>query len=270
MYAFGLEENSQYREAEEFGRIALEVNHKDVWAVHALAHVFEMEGRTTDGISFLTESSGDWKSSYFAIHNWWHLALYYLERGDVADVLTLYDGRLRQSRSSEWLDIVDAASLLWRLSLAGIDVSERATQLSRDIEPLVGEPVYVFNDWHAVMVFGLAGRSDLADHVISASRRSAGSNAVVTERVGLSLLEGFNAFAAGNSGHAIDLLADTLPSFRSVGGSNAQRDVIGLTLITAAARSGQTEYARALVSARAEFRPTASSAAKRLLLANAP
>ena len=94
-------------------------------------------------------------------------------------MLALYDGPLRQSRSSEWLDVIDAASLLWRLSLAGIDVSERASLLSEDIEPPVDEPVYIFIDWHAVMVIGLAGRTDLADRVIAASRRSVGSNAVV-------------------------------------------------------------------------------------------
>ena len=69
----------------------------------------------------------------------------------------LYDGYIRGSRSTEWLDIVDAAALLWRLSLFGVDVTGRAGRLAADIDPLVEEPVYLFNDWHAVMAFGLAG-----------------------------------------------------------------------------------------------------------------
>jgi hypothetical protein len=63
-----------------------------------------------------------------------------------------------------------------RLSQVGIDVSQRSRELSSLTEPLLGEPVYVFNDWHAVMVFGLAGRDDLAERVITASGHSVGSN----------------------------------------------------------------------------------------------
>jgi len=34
-------------------------------------------------------------------------------------VLDLYDGPIRAERTDQWLDIVDAAALLWRLSLFG-------------------------------------------------------------------------------------------------------------------------------------------------------
>jgi tetratricopeptide (TPR) repeat protein len=269
MYAFGLEENAEYREAEEFAQLALDANQEDVWATHALAHVYEMESRTHDGIAFLTRSPSHWKSSYFAIHNWWHLALYRLERGEVEEALALYDGPIRESRSSEWLDVVDAASLLWRLSLVGVDVRRRAQLLASDIEPLIGEPVYVFNDWHAVMVFGLAGRADLSEQVIDASRRSIGTNRAAVNRVGRGLLEGFRSFAVGKFGLAVDVLTEHWPLARAVGGSNAQRDVINLTLITAAARSGHVEYARALVTAREERRVASSIVPDRLLLAKA-
>jgi hypothetical protein len=222
MYAFGWEENAEYREAERCARIALIQNEQDVWATHALAHVFEMEGRAEEGIAFLTESILHWESSYFAIHNWWHRALYHLERGEVEEVLCLYDGPIRRSRSCEWLDIVDAASLLWRLSLFGIDVSGRAGELSLDLEALLGDPVYIFNDWHAVMVFGLARRDDLAEQVTSAARRrSVGTNRAVTEQVGLRILGGFSAFAAGRFIHAADVLSDALPLAGAIGGSRA-------------------------------------------------
>ena len=45
MYAFGLEENGQYEAAEVQARRAIAENPRDVWAVHALAHIFEMEGK---------------------------------------------------------------------------------------------------------------------------------------------------------------------------------------------------------------------------------
>ncbi len=100
IYAFGLEENADYRGAETAARAALTRNAKDVWGVHALAHVFEMEGAHEAGVSFLTMSSPHWQDSYFAVHNWWHLGLYLLELGQVMDALALYDERVRARHST--------------------------------------------------------------------------------------------------------------------------------------------------------------------------
>ena len=44
MHAFGLEEMGDYARAEERARAALAINRRDPWAVHAAAHVMEMQG----------------------------------------------------------------------------------------------------------------------------------------------------------------------------------------------------------------------------------
>ena len=269
IYAFGLEENADYRQAEARARAALDHNPRDVWSVHALAHVFEMEGSQQDGVKFLTASASDWSGSFFAIHNWWHRGLYHLELGEISEALALYDGPIRAGRSTEWLDVVDAAALLWRLSLFGVDVTERATNLAADIDELVGTPVYVFNDWHAVMAFGLAGDHPRNDLVIAANRHlTAPTNRGAAERAGLALLEAFSAFAAGRPDRTIDLLVDIRPRANAVGGSRAQRDIIDLTLIAAAARAGDDALARALVTERAARKPTAEASARRLVIEN--
>jgi hypothetical protein len=238
--------------------------------VHALAHVFEMEGSQQEGVAFLAASARDWSASYFAVHNWWHRALYHLELGEIDQVCALYDGSIRGSRSTEWLDIVDAAALLWRLSLFGVDVTGRAGRLAADIDPLVGEPVYLFNDWHAVMAFGLAGDHARIERVIEANRRQAtGINRAVAGRAGLALLEGFSAFAAGRPGRAIDLMIDIRARASAVGGSHAQRDIIDLTLIAAAARAGRHSLGQALVAERVARKPSAAAAANQLLTENA-
>jgi len=269
IYAFGLEENADYRQAESRARAALEHNPRDVWSVHALAHVFEMEGNQRDGVDFLTASAPDWSASFFAIHNWWHRGLYHLELGEIGEALALYDDPIRAGRSTEWLDVVDAAALLWRLSLFGVDVTERAEQLAADIDDLVGSPVYIFNDWHAVMAFGLARNAERTERVIASNRHlAAPTNAGAAERAGLALLEAFAAFAAGHPARAIDLLIDIRPRANAVGGSHAQRDVIDLTLIAAAARSGDDSLARALVTERVARKPTAEAAARQLITEN--
>jgi tetratricopeptide (TPR) repeat protein len=269
IYAFGLEENAGYRQAEARARAALEANPKDVWAVHAMAHVFEMEGGQRPGADFLTATAPDWSPSYFAIHNWWHRGLYHLELGEIDEALALYDDPIRAGRSTEWLDVVDAAALLWRLSLLGADVTERAERLAADIDERVSSPVYIFNDWHAVMTFGLAGDFLRTERVIASNRHlTAPTNAGAAERAGLALLDAFGAFAAGHPDRAIDLLIDIRPRANAVGGSHAQRDVIDLTLIAAAAQAGDSSLVRALVTERIARKPTAEAAARRLVTEN--
>jgi tetratricopeptide (TPR) repeat protein len=269
IYAFGLEENADYRQAESRARAALDHNPKDVWSVHALAHVFEMEGSQRDGVKFLTSTAGDWSASFFAVHNWWHRGLYHLELGEIDEALALYDDSIRAVRSIDWLDVVDAAALLWRLSLFGVDVTERAERLAADIDAVVGTPLYVFNDWHAVMAFGLAGDHARNELVIAANRHlTAPTNRRAAEQAGLDLLEAFSAFAAGRPERAIDLLTAIRPRANAVGGSHAQRDIIDLTLIAAAARAGDDALARALVTERVARKPTAEPSARQLVLGN--
>jgi tetratricopeptide (TPR) repeat protein len=269
IYAFGLEENADYRQASARARAALDHNPRDVWSVHALAHVFEMEGSHRDGVDFLSASAPDWSASYFAIHNWWHRCLYHLELGEIDEAIRLYDSPIRAARSTEWLDVVDASALLWRLWLFGVDVADRAAQLAADIDDLVGEPVYIFNDWHAVMAFGLAGDRARVERVILADRHlTAPTNRRAAERAGLDLLEAFAAFADGRPGRAIDLLIDIRPRASAVGGSHAQRDVIDLTLIAAAARAGDDSLARALVTERVARKPPAEASARQLVACN--
>jgi tetratricopeptide (TPR) repeat protein len=269
MFAFGLEENGEYAKAEIHGRAALHRNDGDTWATHALAHVFEMEGRPSEGVTFLYESAPSWSSSYFAVHNWWHRALYHLALGELEDALALYDGPIRGARSAEWLDIVDAAALLWRLSLFGVDVGPRATELADDIEPLIDDPTYIFNDWHAVMTFALAGDHEASERVLTGNRREAvGTNRLVAEQAGLGLLEGFDAFAAGRFDRAVDALPNVRKDAHVVGGSHAQREVIDLTLIAASARAGEPAKARHLATQLVARKPGSAAAAVRLLAAN--
>jgi hypothetical protein len=59
MHAFGLEECNQYAEAERTARRALDPQPKDGWAVHAVAHVMEMQGRIDEGIAWLASRTHD-------------------------------------------------------------------------------------------------------------------------------------------------------------------------------------------------------------------
>src|ERR1700728_3910969 len=269
IYAFGLEENGAYAQAEEQAHAALAVEPGDVWAVHAIAHVLEMQGRQGEGTSFLAQTAPDWEASYFAIHNWWHQSLYFIELLDFDSALALYDHKIRASRSDVWLDLVDAASLLWRLHLYGVDIGDRLDELAATMEPLADGAIYVFNDWHLVMVFGLAGRHELSRRVLANQQRTLGTNRRVGEVVGVALLEAFTAFAAGEHKRAAGALLKLRPHAHAVGGSHAQRDVIDLTLLAAAAAARDDPLVRALVSERKSRKPTSSAAIDQLVRVSA-
>jgi hypothetical protein len=207
------------------------------------------------------------------VHNWWHRALYHLELDRTDEVLALYDGPIRATRSAEWLDLVDASSLLWRLSLFGADLGARAAQLADDVAPLVAElgtgSIYAFNDWHAAMAFGLAGDHEANRRLLATDRHHAvGTNRQVLDGAGLALIEAFAALAAGEADRTVELLVAVEPVAHAIGGSHAQRDVIELTLIAAAARTGQRRLVDDLMARRLARKPAAAAAVRRLVTAN--
>ena len=260
MYAFGLEETALYSRAEDIGRRALDANRRDAWAVHAVTHVMEMQGRLRDGVEWLTTRENDWSvNNGFAFHNWWHLALFNLESGNYARVLELYDQRIRATPSEIPLEMIDATALLWRLELRSANVGDRWQKLAASWEPLAEHSYYAFNDAHAVMAFAAAGRGELVQRTIAAmERKAAGSdtNAMMTRDVGLPLARAVAAFAAGRYGDTIALLQPIRTIANRFGGSHAQRDLIHLTLVEASLRARHNRLARALIAERTQLKPS--------------
>ncbi len=263
MQAFGLEECRQYAQAEDAGRMALALQPKDAWAVHAVAHVLEMQGRDEEGVAFLAARREDWKpAAILAVHNAWHQALFHLERGAFANALAIYDEEVATGvaagQPQPQIEMVDGSAMLWRLMLRGADTGTRFADLSAAWEASGGEGFYAFSDLHAVMAHLGAGREDAARHVMAAMHRAAcgaGTNARLTREVGLPLAEGFFAFSRGLHGRAVELIGPARPGAQAFGGSNAQRDVISLTLLEAAQRAGNRAMARSLAAERVVAKP---------------
>jgi tetratricopeptide (TPR) repeat protein len=260
MHAFGLEETGLYDRAEDAGRKALELNGRDPWAVHAVVHVMEMQGRHRDGIDCLVSRANDWSiDNAFAFHNWWHQCLFHLDLGEHDRVLELYDTRVRPVQTPVALEMVDASALLWRLSLRGVDVGSRWQPLAEAWRPIAEDGFYAFNDCHAVMAFCGAGDLASADGVIASLERAAagaGTNAMMSRDVGLPLARAFASFARGDYESAIGPLTEVRPHANRFGGSHAQRDLVHLTLVEAALRAGRFNLARALVAERTELKRT--------------
>jgi tetratricopeptide (TPR) repeat protein len=259
MYAFGLEEMGDYARAEETGYQALALNRRDPWAVHAVAHVYEMQARLADGITFLTSRADDWAhDNAFAFHNWWHLGLYHLDLGDTRKVLELYDTRIRPKESGVALEMLDASAMLWRLTLLGVDVGGRWKPLADSWSARLDDGLYAFNDCHAQMALVGAGRTKDAERVVARLETAAnggGTNARMAGDVGLPLAMGLLAFGRGDYAGAIAAIMPIRHIAIRFGGSHAQRDLLGLTLIEAALRAGDKPLARALAAERLALKP---------------
>jgi len=264
MHAFGLEETGDYAQAEAQGRRGVELEPRDGWSQHAVAHVMEMQNRQRDGIAWMRANPDAWShESFFAVHNWWHLALYHLDLGEIDEVLALYDGPIYGKHSPIVLEMIDASAMLWRLMLRGVDVGNRWEAVADNWAPVATAGNYAFNDMHAMMAFVGSGRSKAATAVLEAQAAAlerGGDNVSFINEVGRPATQAIKAFGEGNYAEVIRLLRPIRSYAHRFGGSHAQRDLLDLTLIEAAVRGGETQLAHALIAERVSAKPASVSA----------
>jgi tetratricopeptide (TPR) repeat protein len=144
---FAHEESGYYTEAEHAGREAIRRDPGDLWSAHGVAHVMEMTGRRGEGIAWVDALAPHWEGGNNLQHHlWWHQAMYFVERGDLARVLTLYDTRFRdlnapltQGTPDLYIDVQNAASMLFRLGRHGVDVGDRWVELADKAETRIGD-----------------------------------------------------------------------------------------------------------------------------------
>lgn len=260
MYAFGLEECGEYDAAERMGRRAVDLNPADIWAVHAVAHVMEMQGRQRQGIAWLDDTWDACRGcNNFTYHLWWHRALYHLELRQPEAALELYDRRVREDKSDFYLDMVNAASLLWRLELAGVDVGARWGELAELSATRIHDHLLAFIDVHFMLALAGAGDAKTAGRLGDSQRACVDDGgttvAAVTAEVGLPAGDAFLAYREADYDRVVELLAPVRYRLQRLGGSHAQRDIFALTLIEASLRAGRFALARALLAERTARRP---------------
>jgi tetratricopeptide (TPR) repeat protein len=270
LHAFGLEEAGRYAEAEATGRRALAADARVPWAIHAVAHVMEMQGRHDEGSAWMAARRAHWGArepaadgsgpNGFAGHLGWHEALFALETLALPRALALFDDYLDAARIEITLQRVDAASLLWRIALVDGDVGPRWRSLAAGW-PLDAAAAghSLFNDAHATMALIGAGEVARAREwiVVSLARagRDGGWNGAVVGAIGAPLLHGLLAFGEGEFDRATELIASIHAALGPFGGSRAQRDVVDQTLLAAAARGSDKSVGRALLAQRRRAKP---------------
>ncbi|MEM7364582.1 MAG: tetratricopeptide repeat protein [Pseudomonadota bacterium] len=229
MLAFGLEESGEYRDAEHAGREACERNPDDLWAAHAVMHVMQMNGRWVDGVQFADDVLSGWSgTNNFVYHLHWHKALLQIGRRDYDAALAIYDEHLAGVLDDDfYLDACNAASLLWRLQLAGLDVGDRWQTVADSFNHRCADQELVFASLHYLMAPAQLGD----DRAVAATLQSfkdwssaATSQGKVAADVGLELAHALVQAAQGDARgpQTIQRLRRDLPA---IGGSWAQREL---------------------------------------------
>ncbi|KAJ8002903.1 hypothetical protein DPEC_G00163790 [Dallia pectoralis] len=270
LYSFGLLETHFYDQAEKIAKEGLALTPDDAWCVHSVAHVHEMKAEVDEGLEFMEKTEKDWAGcDMLACHNYWHWALYFLEKGEYEAALNIFDSQVsrRGKASGAMLDIVDACSLLYRLEMEGVCVKDRWRELRQITEPHTDDHVLLFNDLHFLMsalgAQGESGGAAQSSRLLEGLRelsQAPGDNYQhqLAGGLGLPMCQALVEYNQGNYCRTVELLHPIRYRVPQIGGSDAQRDVFNLLLIHAAMLSEVSHHrklARSLLVEREAMKP---------------
>nr|XP_042120474.1 tetratricopeptide repeat protein 38 [Peromyscus maniculatus bairdii] len=251
IYSFGLMETNFYDQALKLA--------KEVSGPFSRAEI-------KDGMEFMKNTEGHWKDcDMLACHNYWHWALYLIEKGDYEAALTIYDSHILPSlqASGTMLDMVDSCSMLYRLQMEGVSLGQRWQAVLPVTKKHTRDHILLFNDAHFLMAS--LGARDLQTTqelltTLQEASKSPGENFQhhLAQDVGLPLCQALVEAENGNPDRALELLLPIRYRIVQIGGSNAQRDVFNQLLIHAAINctsSAHKNVARSLLLERDALKP---------------
>jgi tetratricopeptide (TPR) repeat protein len=253
-HAFAMEEVGQYVVAERCARQALALQPQDLWALHGLAHVLEMQGRVQEGIETLSDAArflNDY--NLFRGHLWWHLCLFKISQARFDEVLDLFDREVYPQTSAFYLDVQNGASLLARLEFQGIDVGlARWERLAQASLLNATQNTIWFTAMHHVMALMRSGRVSAVrstfDYLSSAGTSS--TQAALAH----DLAQAAAAFYQDKPREALERMLAVRQRHGELGASHAQQDLYDQIMVTAALQLGDLPRVRQLLKARLSTR----------------
>ncbi len=255
-HCFSLEECGDYADAESSGRAAIAIDPGDIWGTHAVAHIMEMQGRHADGIAWLDELQRHWDGGNNLLHHlWWHRALFHLERREFDAVLDLYDTRFRdlsapltQAQPDLYIDVQNAASMLFRLERLGVDVADRWREIADKAQARVGDCLSAFTLPHWMMALAADGRDDAARRMLEGmSAPGEGTVQRIVRNIALPICEAALAHRRGEHAHALAAMRPVLGDMHRLGGSHAQQDVLMQLFLDSAVKADCADDVRLIL-----------------------
>jgi len=246
-HAFSQVEAGQTDPATQTIERSLALQPRNAHAAHIRAHVYYEAGETDAGYGYIADWCRDYdRRGQLHCHISWHVALWALESGDVATMWRVYDAGV--APGAAWgppLNVLtDAAALLYRAGLAGVDVpAERWRAVSDYASRLFPSPGIAFADVHAALAHAMAGDGEALARIVADAKGPAGD-------LVRTLAEAFGAVAAGDWPTATAQLTRAMAGHERIGGSRAQRDLVEYALLNALLKQGRADEARLLLATR--------------------
>jgi hypothetical protein len=260
IWAFAHEEVGDTKGAERAIDAALERDATNYFAHHVKAHIMDTDCRAREGSDWLGSQVPNWSRGNNLIHHlWWHRALLRLDLGEVDAVMASYDQDVRnfdapmtKATPDHYVDLQNAAALLWRLEQVGLDVGKRWEELADKAEARIGEAGHLLMVPHLMMALVATGRDAAASRFVAALRELAADPSVWTApaiaNVVIPVCEAAQAHRRGEYARVVDLLASRQDQIRLLGGSNAQRDMFFQMLIDAAVKANRRDVVAPMIA----------------------
>jgi tetratricopeptide (TPR) repeat protein len=229
--AFTYHEVDRFEESRRLSERSLEQFPGNANASHNLAHIhFELldnEG----GAAFLDS----WLAKYdprasFHCHLAWHLAMFELHRGRYAHALAIFERDILGAVNPR-LAMIDGSALLWRFRLDGQADSALAWRSLADLAARVSRPGFVFGEIHAALAYAACGDDAAFARLVDGLRALHANGHPIAGTVALPMVQGIEAFVAGDHAAALAHLEPVEAEFHRVGGSHAQWELFEETMV---------------------------------------
>ncbi len=172
----------------------------------------------------------------------------------MAGVLALYDTRFRNLASpltvaqpDVYIDVQNAAAMLFRLERLGVDVGDRWEELADKAEARIGDCLSAFTLPHWMMALAATGRVEAAQRMLAGMREFANGTGTVQRIVrehALPVTEAVLAHGLGRHGEAVEAMRPVLGGMYRLGGSHAQQDVLEQLFVDAGLKAGRDDDVR--------------------------
>jgi hypothetical protein len=183
--------------------------------------------------------------------------MYHLERAESEEVLTLYDKGFRNLHSplteaapDLYIDVQNAASMLFRLQRQGVNIGVRWEELADKAEARIGDCLSAFTLPHWMMALVATGRFQAATRFLDGIRdaiAAGGTLAPILRDAALPVCEAVLAHGCGDHARAVTVMRPAIGVMHRLGGSHAQQDVLEQLFLDAAMKAGMLADARLLL-----------------------
>ncbi|KAF3497973.1 hypothetical protein DY000_02053071 [Brassica cretica] len=258
MLAFPLLELGRMEEAAAASRKGYGINKEDALAHHCLCHVLQHKCQFKEAVEFMEELAEYWLSctSFLDTHNWWHVALCYLEGGSpMSKVEEIYDNHIWKELEKE--DAIPPEVYLNALGLfLRLDVRDVLDCFKDRLELLAARLTDQANwylDWQLdiLIVWALAkvGETSMAHELLEGLKfRLMNKKKQQVMQKGIQLGEAVCEYAKGNYKQALCLLGS---DFNAI---DYKIDVFNEVWCQLLLKTGQSSTAKEVIRKRIKVR----------------